>query len=54
MTIMVTSSNVHYWPPLNFSLKQSKVKKGLGVKAKLGLISPLYHLTLGPMALRAF
>lgn len=26
-----------------------KVKKGLTVKAKLELLSPSYHLTLGPM-----
>lgn len=47
MTIMVSSSNGHYRPHLNFSLEQSKVKKGLGVKGKVGINKSSVPFNLG-------
>lgn len=38
----------------SLTVPKGKVKKDSVVKAKLVLLSPLYLLTAGPMALRAF
>lgn len=44
--------NKDRWEVKDVSPVQSKIKTVLNVKVKFGLLSPLYHLTLGPTPLR--